>query len=199
MTNKPIDERVAELEKLAEVFNQIHQHPPVFQVAMQLIRDLMAERKQPAPRYTLRMDGSEVQAQLDAQPAPQDVVERVKQLEEALAYAATMLEIASDWNAPKHYDMEVSEEYDDTKDADSAEPTWVASYLFVPKLWQILKQEAALPPAPEVVTMSVGEMEDYIVKSDKNWRCIIQPMFAGIVAQALAALCEGGKVIRVKE
>lgn len=42
----------------------------------------------------------------------------------ALGVATEVLQIASDWNAPQAYDIEVPASWDDTKDPDSGEPTW---------------------------------------------------------------------------
>lgn len=50
-----------------------------------------------------------------------------------------ILEIAGDWNAPTHYDIEVPEGWEDTRDPDSHEPDWVALYLFAPKLKALLE------------------------------------------------------------
>lgn len=51
-----------------------------------------------------------------------------------------ILEIAGDWNAPTHYDIVPPEGWEDTRDADSAEPNWVALYLFVPKLRALVSE-----------------------------------------------------------
>lgn len=53
-----------------------------------------------------------------------------------------ILDIAGDWNAPTHYDIELPEGWEDTRDPDSDEPEWVALYLFVPKLRALLEGAA---------------------------------------------------------
>ena len=45
-------------------------------------------------------------------------------MREALQIAIQVMEIASDWNAPDAYDIEVPASWDDTKDPDSDEPEW---------------------------------------------------------------------------
>lgn len=61
---------------------------------------------------------------------PRDVVQAI----------CDILDIASDWNAPTHYDITPPKGWDDTRDPDSHEPDWVALYLFAPKLRALLAQ-----------------------------------------------------------
>ena len=57
---------------------------------------------------------------------------------EALQVALQVLEIASDWNAPTHYDIEIRPGWEDTVDPDSNEPTWPTLYRIIKKCKQAL-------------------------------------------------------------
>lgn len=70
------------------------------------------------------------------------LADRIRTLEEALSIAVRCLNIASDWGAPNHYDIELPSCWEDVRDETSSEPTWAAAYLLVPRLERIAARQA---------------------------------------------------------
>lgn len=90
--------------------------------------------------YHMRIDnhGKCLQCLKTVHPKP-SLEAAVKGLEEALIVATEMLEIARDWNAPSHYDLELPESMKHCIDEESSEPTWAAIYLVIPELKKRIK------------------------------------------------------------
>lgn len=59
-------------------------------------------------------------------------------VKQALRVAIEVLEIASDWNAPMNYDIEVPLGWEDTLDPTSNEPTWPTLYGVIRKCREAL-------------------------------------------------------------
>jgi hypothetical protein len=57
---------------------------------------------------------------------------------EALRIAIKVMEIASDWSAPKNYDIAIPPGWEDTFDPDSDEPTWPTLYGVIRKCKEAL-------------------------------------------------------------
>ena len=53
---------------------------------------------------------------------------------EVMQTTISVLDIASDWNAPTHYDVKIPDVLSDCVDDESHEPTWLALYMLIPKL-----------------------------------------------------------------
>ena len=59
-------------------------------------------------------------------------------LKEALRITIQVMEIASDWNAPMSYDIEIPDSWRDTVDPDGDEPTWPTLYGIIRKCKEVL-------------------------------------------------------------
>lgn len=73
--------------------------------------------------------------------------DRIEIERDVLRAVVEILEIASDWNAPSHYEIKPPKGWGkEVFDKDSDEPKWVALYLFTPKLRELLNPPKAATP-----------------------------------------------------